>query len=96
MSSEYEGLSLSSLEAMSSGKPLIASDVNGLREVVHGAGILFDVNNEQQLADEITKLVEDHSYYNRIASQCLERAMQYDFRIMGEKYLEVYRSVLGN
>lgn len=96
MSSEYEGLSLSSLEAMSSGKPLIASDVNGLREVVRGAGILFDVNNDQQLANEITNLIEDQSYYDRITAQCLERAMQYDFRVMGEKYSKVYTSVLGN
>lgn len=96
MSSEYEGLSLSSLEAMSSGKPLIAADVNGLREVVRGVGILFDVNNEQQLADEIIKLVDDQSYYNSIAANCFARALQYDYRVMGEKYLKAYISVLGD
>ena len=38
MSSIYEGLSLSSIEGMASGHPFIATNVNGLREIVKGAG----------------------------------------------------------
>ena len=41
MSSHWEGLSLSNVEGMSAHKPFIASDVNGLREVTKGYGILF-------------------------------------------------------
>ena len=41
LSSAYEGLSLSSVEGMAAGKPFIASDVPGLREVIKGAGLLF-------------------------------------------------------
>lgn len=36
LSSHYEGLSLSSLEGMASGKPFVASDVPGLRDIVGG------------------------------------------------------------
>ena len=32
MSSHWEGLSLSNIEGMSSGRPFVASDVDGLRE----------------------------------------------------------------
>ena len=41
LSSHWEGLSLSSIEGMASGRPFVASDVDGLREVVQGAGVLF-------------------------------------------------------
>ena len=34
MSSHWEGLSLSNIEGMSSGRPFVASDVDGLREVI--------------------------------------------------------------
>ena len=34
MASDFEGLSLSSIEGMAAGKPFIASNVNGLRVVV--------------------------------------------------------------
>lgn len=40
LSSKYEGLSLSSIEGMASGKPFVASNVPGLREMVENAGIL--------------------------------------------------------
>ncbi|MBC7557517.1 MAG: glycosyltransferase, partial [Chryseobacterium sp.] len=42
LSSIYEGLSLSSIEGMASGRPFIASNVLGLKDIVSGAGILFE------------------------------------------------------
>ena len=53
MSSEYEGLSLSSLEGMAAGV-FLASNVNGLRDVVEGAGVLFEYDTPNDLADKIS------------------------------------------
>ena len=60
MSSRYEGLSLSSLEGLASGRPVVASDVPGLREIVGNAGILFPQGDAQALAKTILAL-EEHS-----------------------------------
>ncbi|MFR9585857.1 MAG: glycosyltransferase [Rikenellaceae bacterium] len=94
MSSHWEGLSLSSVEGMAAGKPMIASDVQGLREVVGGAGILFKHGDDKALADEIIKLVEDKDYYNTVSESCQERAKQYDINIMVEKYYREYQKLL--
>ena len=44
MSTHYEGMSLSNIEGMASGKPFVASNVKGIREITEGAGILFEEN----------------------------------------------------
>ena len=91
MSSEYEGLSLSSIEGMAGGKPFIASDVNGLREVVAGAGVLVRCGDAQQLATEIEKLSENKDYYSEVATKCMERASHYDIQDVAQKYLNEYK-----
>jgi glycosyltransferase involved in cell wall biosynthesis len=90
LSSQYEGLSLSSLEGLSSGKPFIASDVPGLKEIVNQAGILFPFQDEKALAKEIDRLIKDKDYYATIVSQCLLRAKEYDIEIMLDKHIQLY------
>jgi glycosyltransferase involved in cell wall biosynthesis len=95
LSSHYEGLSLSSIEGMASGKPFIASDVPGVSETVKDAGILFPAGNEKKLAEEILKLLNDKDYYNDVALKCVKHAMNYDIYKMVEKYIKLYQSVLS-
>lgn len=90
MSSHFEGLSLSSIEGMAVGKPFIASDVDGLREITAGTGILFPHGDSKQLAKEIEHLMEDENYYNQIAERCLERAKEYDISKMIDGYDKIY------
>ena len=95
LSSHWEGLSLSSIEGMASGRPFIASDVDGLHEIVNGAGVLFPESNDLDLASKIQNLCEHPAEYQRIARQCQERAQQYDISIMAKKYFELYETMKG-
>ena len=61
MSSHWEGLSLSSIEGMSVGKPFVASDVNGLQEITKNAGILFPHEDAKALADIIAENLKDNN-----------------------------------
>ena len=91
MSSKYEGLSLSSIEGMAAGKPFVATDVNGLREVVQGAGVLFDLNNSDELAKILMKLNSDKEYYKMISDRCKVRASLYDIQKMIDGYMNLYQ-----
>ena len=93
MSSHFEGLSLSSVEGMSVGKPFIASDVDGLREVVTGAGVLFPHQDAQSLANAILQLDSDENKYKSIADSCLTRAKQFDISAMADAYNECYKTL---
>lgn len=96
LSSHWEGLSLSSIEGMASGRPFIASDVDGLREVVKGAGILFPQGDYKQLAKEIRQLCNNPTHYNRVSQDCQERAKQFDISNMAQKYNELYKQIMSN
>jgi glycosyltransferase involved in cell wall biosynthesis len=90
LSSHWEGLSLSSIEGMASGRPFIASDVDGLREVVSGNGELFPHGDDEKLAEKIKHLCEHPDAYRQVAERCQKAAMQYDISVMVKKYLDLY------
>ena len=92
MSSHWEGLSLASIEGMSVGKPFLASDVDGLREMTTNAGVLFQHQNATQLAEEIKVLDKNTAKYQQIAQQCFDKAKLFDISIMAEKYNAIYKS----
>lgn len=91
LSSHYEGLSLSSLEGMASGRPFVASDVEGLRDIVGGYGVLVPHENDKALAMAIEKLCEDDIYAAEIVAKCQQRAKMFDIDVMVQKYLQVYQ-----
>ena len=93
LSSHYEGLSLSSVEGLASGKPFISSDVPGLTEVVEGAGLLFTNTNSDELASIISKLLSDHVYYLKISKSCSERASNFDIEDMVANYIDIYNEL---
>lgn len=93
MSSHFEGLSLSSVEGMSVGRPFLASDVDGLREVVTGAGILFPHKDSETLAHQILQLEKSHESYTSVANACLDRASDFDISKMVEGYYRIYNSL---
>ena len=94
LSSKHEGMSLSVLEGMASGKPLIASDVPGLRELVSGAGLLFPQGDAKALAARIQEICENPEIAREIGQKCRERASLYDITEMARKYRDLYESVL--
>lgn len=94
LSSFHEGLSLSSVEGMASGKPFIGSDVPGLSEIVKNYGVLFPQGNSQQLAEKIEKLRNDKSYSGEVVEKCLARASQFDLSTMIDKHIDLYRSLI--
>ncbi|MBQ0021936.1 MAG: glycosyltransferase [Prevotellaceae bacterium] len=95
LSSHYEGLSLSSIEGMASGKPFIASDVDGLHEIVNGYGILVPHEDDKALAEAIKKCCEDKEYAAEVGKKCQVRAMMYDISVMAEGYNDVYKELMS-
>lgn len=93
LSSKYEGFGLAIVEGMAAGRPVVATDVGGLREIVNGYGQLFPQGCAQALAEQVLKLYENQGYYNEIAERCLKRAQEYDIGQMVEQYIVIYRKI---
>lgn len=95
LSSHYEGFGLSAVEAMASGKPLIASDVESLSSLVGGAGQLFPQGDAAQLARLIRQVCENPAFAAETARKCQERARQYDIAETARRYREEYSKILA-
>ncbi len=93
LSSMFEGLSLSSIEGMASGKPFIASDVPGLADIVKDAAILFPPKDEKALAESINSLLIDEDYKEKIVHQCQIRAEKYNLEKMVESQIKLYEEI---
>ncbi len=95
LSSKHEGMSLSVLEGMASGKPMIASDVEGMRNLVGGAGLLFPQGDAEALATLIREVCENPEKAREIGHKCQERAMQFDIAETAKRYHVLYEDVLA-
>lgn len=95
LSTHYEGLSLSCIEGMASGKPFLASDVKGVRNLVGGAGVLFKESDPKDLASKILELEQDDAYREKIVSQCQRRASEYSIEECARKHIELYERLLN-
>lgn len=95
-SSHWEGFGLTAVEMMSAGLPVIASDVDGLREIVENYGLIFEHENARDLAEKINSLLSDDSYYKEISQKCMARAQDFSIERMAESYIWVYKDLLKN
>lgn len=92
-SSNWEGFGLTAVEIMACGKPVIATNVDGLKQVVDGAGEVFNWGNASELAARVNYLLTDTCYYQSMVDRCRQRSKEYDISIMAERYLQLYKSL---
>lgn len=95
MSSRWEGLGLSIIEAMLAGKPVVASNVDGIPEVVldQETGILIPPGAPKALADAICTLLDSPEKRREMGERGRQRAIR-DFSIdrMVRNFEELYDS----
>jgi lipopolysaccharide heptosyltransferase II len=96
-SSVQEGLGLSLAEALASAKPVVASDVGGVRSLVkdNETGLLVPPRDSGAIADAVSVLLEDLGLVNRLSMNG-RNLIERDFAIdnMSEKTINVYEDAL--
>ena len=67
-----EATSISALEAMGSGSPVIAGAVGGLKEIFEHEkdGLLVEVKNTEDLSNSIIRILDNPSFGQELAEQC--------------------------
>jgi len=93
-----EGLPLVALEAFAAGKPVIASDVPGLNELVrpNRTGWLFPENSVAALSAAIRQVMADPGSAERLGRQARETAASYHWPKIALRHVELYQHAIGN
>lgn len=95
VSSHWEGFGLVAAECMATGRPVIASDVEGLKDVVGESCLLFPKGNEEVLASRIIEVVSSENYYNELSQKCLVRSKAFSINTMVEKTVTLYNKLFN-
>jgi sugar transferase (PEP-CTERM/EpsH1 system associated) len=97
LTSRSEGMPLAILEAWAASRPVVASRVGGVGQMVeHGeTGFLFDSGDESALTDALLTLLDQPWYARRLAESGRRRVRcEFDVRNMADAYEAIYRELL--
>jgi glycosyltransferase involved in cell wall biosynthesis len=92
-----EATSISGLEAMACGLPLIGTNVGGIPEIIERekSGILIEPRNYEQLAKQIIRLLNDETLRKRLGKTARQRVEQiFSWDVIADRTLEVYETVI--
>ena len=93
--STVEAHPLPTIEAMSSGKPLLLSNIPGHEELIDdsNAGLIFDNNNINDFSDKLQKILKKNQFY---ASNALDYAAKNDWSITCKKISDIYEQIMNS
>jgi len=92
-----EGLSNSILEYMALGKPVIANDAGGTKEIIENGinGYLVNDESPEELAKLIDNLLNDPDLMNNMGNRSKQKIlMEFSLDRMGEEFERVYQNLL--
>jgi len=91
-----EGMGRVLVEAMALGKPIVASDIGGIPDlIVHGKnGFLVPPKNPVQLAKYIQILLEDEKKREKMGQAGKEMALNFSKEIMVERISDLYKGLM--
>jgi UDP-glucose:(heptosyl)LPS alpha-1,3-glucosyltransferase len=92
--SSYEAFPLVALEAAASGLPILATPVNGVRELLmDGANGFLISRDARDIAGRLRQLAEDSGLRERLGNSARRSALEYSWERMVERHHELYASL---
>ncbi|MBI5680846.1 MAG: glycosyltransferase family 4 protein [Methanobacterium sp.] len=93
--SRYESFGITILEAMACGKPVIASNVGNIPSLVdENTGILFESENEKDIAQKIINLLKNQDLRDKMGLNAEKRAKEFDWDKISEKTVNIYKKII--
>ena len=93
----WEGLSLSLIEALASGKCIVAGNIPSNAEVLVNDenGMLFNLHNKNELLELIVSLFNDREKRDYLSDNAIKSSILYDEKIMTEKTEKIYLKLMN-
>ncbi len=96
---DFEGFGIVALEAGLAGLPVVASDLEGIKDAVtHGEnGYLIDSKDAKKFISTIINLIRDPSYNKELGNMASQFVIsRYSWDRIGEQYLKEFKTVMKN
>jgi glycosyltransferase involved in cell wall biosynthesis len=89
----YEGFSLTILEAMACGTPVVASKIQAHTEIAGNAAFFVDPKDPKEIGSGIKKIIEDESLRKMLIENGLAKANDYSWAKVAKETYTVYEKV---
>lgn len=98
MSSEWEGLSISLIEALASGIPIVATNAGSNNEVIENnvSGIIVPIKDPEALAEGIYNLIINKDLRDRLSKEAMKRARLFSIEDCAKKHVEMYKELISH
>jgi len=98
LTSHNEGLGMVLIEAMASGRPIVATDVGGVSDVVLDGvtGILVPSEEPDKIAAGIKKVLSSPELSERFGAAAKERAQLFDIENTVKETINLYKEISKN
>ncbi|PCI28662.1 hypothetical protein COB52_03380 [Candidatus Kaiserbacteria bacterium] len=90
--SRYEGFSISLLEALFAGIPVLVSDVGGAQEILSDTNQIFPFNNAEAFNSKCRRIIESEDYRESLGLSNYESSRKFSIEKAAEEYIKVYRT----
>ncbi len=98
LASREEPFGMAIVEAMAAGKPVLATAVGGIPEIVRDGidGILVPPNNVNALAQGLRQLLEDPILRERLSQSAKQRSQEFSWNRVAGEYASLYQKGNGH
>ena len=97
--SKWEGFGIAAVEAMHSSLPIIASNVDGLREVVSNertCSLLINPNDVEDIAMKLKQLIKSKKLREELGRNAYQNSLNFSIEKMLNKYFSFYKTLINN
>jgi len=91
-----ESFGIPILEGMACGVSVITSNTSSMPEIAGDAAVLVDPYQSDEILAAIEHILTDEAFRLSLSEKGIERAAQFSWQHMAEKYLELYTELLNN
>ncbi len=91
---QREGIPVALMEAMAYGIPVISTDTGGIPELIgDGSGIMIKEKDADAIAEAVTRLSSDHSFYKRLAEKGRKKVgLEFNGKKIAERLIKLFNS----
>lgn len=93
LSSKYEGIPMTLIEAMGSAVPIVATNVGGIPNMLSNneSAILTNVD-AHEIADAFERLYKDENLRKKLGKAAQKESFKFSSNTMAKKYMEIYEN----
>ena len=96
LSSEYEGMSNSMIEAICVGLPIISTKVSGTDELIEDSvnGYLVEIGDEKGMTDALEKLIQNEVLMKQMGEANLKKASLFQIDTIVDEWMKLINQII--